>query len=172
MPIDERMQLAAGKPLPRKLYAAMAQQDCGQCGYLCETYSKAIADGTAYEAYERWISAQGGHPSEDVLPVAPVVLTVKADREGYVGALGAVAVGQAALHLGAGRRTKDETIDHGVGIVCLRKRGDRIAAGEPLAEIHAASDDAAEEAAREVAAAYTIADEPPPQRSVVLDVLA
>jgi sulfite reductase (NADPH) flavoprotein alpha-component len=46
MPIEERMQLAEGKPLPRRLFAAMAQQDCGQCGYLCETYSKAIADGT------------------------------------------------------------------------------------------------------------------------------
>jgi sulfite reductase (NADPH) flavoprotein alpha-component len=45
MPIDERMHLAEGKPLPRRLYAAMAQQDCGQCGYLCESYSKAIADG-------------------------------------------------------------------------------------------------------------------------------
>jgi sulfite reductase (NADPH) flavoprotein alpha-component len=45
MPIDERMRLAEGKPLPRRLFAAMAQQDCGQCGYLCETYSKAIADG-------------------------------------------------------------------------------------------------------------------------------
>jgi sulfite reductase (NADPH) flavoprotein alpha-component len=45
MPIDERMQLAEGKPLPRKLFAAMAQQDCGQCGYLCETYSTAIAQG-------------------------------------------------------------------------------------------------------------------------------
>jgi sulfite reductase (NADPH) flavoprotein alpha-component len=45
MPIDERMKLAEGKPLPRRLFAAMAQQDCGQCGYLCETYSKAIAEG-------------------------------------------------------------------------------------------------------------------------------
>ena len=40
------MQLAEGKPLPRRLFAAMAQQDCGQCGYLCETYSAAIASGT------------------------------------------------------------------------------------------------------------------------------
>jgi sulfite reductase (NADPH) flavoprotein alpha-component len=39
------MTLADGKPLPRKLFAAMAQQDCGQCGYLCETYSAAIASG-------------------------------------------------------------------------------------------------------------------------------
>jgi sulfite reductase (NADPH) flavoprotein alpha-component len=46
MPIKERMQLAEGKPLPRRLFAAMAQQDCGQCGYMCETYSRAIADGT------------------------------------------------------------------------------------------------------------------------------
>jgi sulfite reductase (NADPH) flavoprotein alpha-component len=45
MPLPERMQLAEGKPLARRLYAAMAQQDCGQCGYLCETYSKAIANG-------------------------------------------------------------------------------------------------------------------------------
>jgi sulfite reductase (NADPH) flavoprotein alpha-component len=45
MAIDERMKLAEGRPLPRKLFAAMAQQDCGQCGYLCETYSAAIAGG-------------------------------------------------------------------------------------------------------------------------------
>jgi sulfite reductase (NADPH) flavoprotein alpha-component len=45
MPIAERMTLADGKPLPRRLFAAMAQQDCGQCGYLCETYSAAIASG-------------------------------------------------------------------------------------------------------------------------------
>lgn len=41
----ERMKLAEGKPLPRRLYAAMAQQDCGQCGYVCESYSAAIASG-------------------------------------------------------------------------------------------------------------------------------
>jgi sulfite reductase (NADPH) flavoprotein alpha-component len=45
MELPERMKLAEGKPLPRKLFAAMAQQDCGQCGYVCETYSAAIAEG-------------------------------------------------------------------------------------------------------------------------------
>jgi sulfite reductase (NADPH) flavoprotein alpha-component len=43
--IAERMKLAAGKPIKRRMFAAMAQQNCGQCGYLCETYSAAIADG-------------------------------------------------------------------------------------------------------------------------------
>ncbi len=42
MPLDERMKLAEGKPLRRRLMAAMAQQDCGQCGYDCETYADAI----------------------------------------------------------------------------------------------------------------------------------
>ncbi len=45
MEIGERMALAKGRPLKRRMFAAMAQQDCGQCGYLCETYSAAIADG-------------------------------------------------------------------------------------------------------------------------------
>lgn len=45
MEMAQRMKLAEGKPLPRKLFAAMAQQDCGQCGYVCETYSAAIAEG-------------------------------------------------------------------------------------------------------------------------------
>jgi len=43
--LNERLRLAEGQPLKRKLMAAMAQLDCGQCGYLCQTYSEALADG-------------------------------------------------------------------------------------------------------------------------------
>ena len=132
---------------------------------------QSIADGSAFEAYERWIRAQGGDPSEDALATAPVVHQLAAPRSGYVSELGAVDVGQAALHLGAGRRTKDDSIDHAVGIVLHRKRGDCVAEGEALAEIHAASDTAADEVAPELLAAYTIADDPPPERPVILDVL-
>jgi sulfite reductase (NADPH) flavoprotein alpha-component len=42
MPLPERMKLAEGRPLRRRLMAAMGQQDCGQCGYNCEDYSNAI----------------------------------------------------------------------------------------------------------------------------------
>jgi pyrimidine-nucleoside phosphorylase len=133
---------------------------------------QAIADGSALEAYERWIRAQGGDPDESALPTAPIVRELLAERDGYVSDLGAVAVGQAALHLGAGRRTKDDTIDHSVGIVCLLKPGDHVAKGEALAEIHAATEADADEAARELQAAYAFADEPPPSRSVVLEVIA
>jgi len=43
MPIADRMKLAEGRPLRRRMMAAMAQQDCGQCGYNCNDYSEAIA---------------------------------------------------------------------------------------------------------------------------------
>jgi sulfite reductase (NADPH) flavoprotein alpha-component len=42
MPIADRMKLAEGRPLPRRMMAAMAQQDCGQCGSSCEEYSLSI----------------------------------------------------------------------------------------------------------------------------------
>ncbi|MCX5578518.1 sulfite reductase subunit alpha [Kaistia terrae] len=42
MPADERMKLAEGRPTSQKLMAAMAQQDCGQCGYSCAAYANAI----------------------------------------------------------------------------------------------------------------------------------
>lgn len=45
LPIVDRMELAKGRPVERRLMAAMAQLDCGSCGYLCQTYSEAIAIG-------------------------------------------------------------------------------------------------------------------------------
>ena len=46
LPLDARQQLANGKPIVWQLMAVMAQQDCGQCGYLCQSYAEAIAGGT------------------------------------------------------------------------------------------------------------------------------
>jgi pyrimidine-nucleoside phosphorylase len=130
-----------------------------------------LHDGSALSAYERWIRAQGGDPSEEALPRAPVVQPVTADRDGYVGRLGALAVGLAAMHLGAGRTAKDDVIDHAVGVRPLRKRGDRVSAGETLAEIHARDAQAAEAAAVEVARAYELTDEEPRAVGVILETL-
>jgi pyrimidine-nucleoside phosphorylase len=131
----------------------------------------AVADGSALAAYERWIAAQGGDPAEDALPAAPVVRDVEAPRAGYVGAIGAVDIGLAALRLGAGRQTKDDDIDHAVGVLCLKKRGDRAAAGETLAQVHAQDDESAARAADEVLAAYTFADDAPAPTPIVLETI-
>ena len=132
----------------------------------------AVQDGSALAMYERWIRAQGGDPSEEALPAAPVVQEVVAADDGYVGSIGAVAVGMAALRLGAGRRAKDDSIDHAVGVRCFKKRGDAVATGETLAEVHARDDDAARQAGADVLAAYAIAPTPPDPRPIVLEAIA
>jgi len=131
----------------------------------------ALGDGSAIETYERWIRAQGGDPDERVLPEAPVVVEVEAPDAGFVTALGAVQIGTVALELGAGRRTKEDAIDYGVGIVLRKKRGDSVSAAEPLADVHARDADTAEKAKQEVLAAYEFGEDPPPPRKVVRDVI-
>jgi pyrimidine-nucleoside phosphorylase len=131
----------------------------------------AVADGSAVAAYERWVRAQGGDPDEAALPKAPYVREVFAPRAGYVRRLAALPVGMAALHLGAGRREKDDAIDHSVGVVVVKKRGDEVGEGEALAAVHARDEQSANEAAAEVLAAYELGDEPPRPRAVVLDTI-
>ena len=129
-----------------------------------------LEDGSALAAYDRWIRAQGGDPDPARLPSAPVVRQVPAPATGYVRRLGAREVAVAAMELGAGREVAGEPIDHAVGVVCVRKRGEQVTAGEPLAEIHARDDAAAETAETALLAAYEIGDEPEPQ-PLVLDVI-
>jgi pyrimidine-nucleoside phosphorylase len=132
---------------------------------------RAVADGSATAAYERWVRAQGGDPDEAALPKAGLIREVFAPRSGYVQRLAALPIGLAALHLGAGRRAKEDAIDHAVGIVCLKKRADAVDEGEPLAEIHARDEQSADEAAATIAAAYEFGDEPPRARGIVLDTI-
>jgi pyrimidine-nucleoside phosphorylase len=132
----------------------------------------AVVDGSALQVYERWIRAQGGDPDPAALPAAPAVLPVRAPRDGSVVRLGAVAVGMAALHLGAGRRTKEDSIDHSVGVVCHVKRGARVAAGDVLAEVHAADEATGADAVAAVIQAYELGDEPPREHPILLDVVA
>jgi len=104
--------------------------------------------------------------------VAAVVHPVPASASGYVGAIATTAVGLAALHLGAGRVRKEDAIDHAVGVVCLAKRGDRVEPGSPIAEVHARDEESAERAVDEVTAAYSIVEQEPERRPIVLEVLS
>ena len=133
---------------------------------------QAVADGSALERYERWVRAQGGDPDPALLERAPVRLPVPAPRDGVVTRLAALDVGNAALELGAGRRTKADPVDHAVGVLCFAKRGDTVLAGDDLAEVHARDDASAARAVDAVLAAYEIGDDAPAEHGIVLDVVA
>jgi len=132
----------------------------------------AIADGSAEQRWQRWLVAQGGTAEESALEQAPVVVELEAPRSGIVSGLGAIAVGTAALHLGAGRQRGNDQVDHAVGVVCRAKRGDEVKRGEPLAEVHARDDAGAAEALAELAGAYTIGRDAPAHRPILLELIS
>ncbi len=133
---------------------------------------KAVESGAAVETYNRWIHAQGGDPDLDALPYVVGRYPVLSPRDGYVTRLSAIGVGNAAVRLGAGRLRKEDVIDHAVGVMCYAKRGDRIERGEELAWVLARDEGSAGPAVREVLAAYQFGDEPPPSRSILLEIIA
>ncbi len=129
--------------------------------------SKAISSGAAMERFARMIAALGGPPdmAEDWhthLPKAPVVGEVVAPQAGYIAAMDGEALGLAVVGLGGGRRVETDRIDPAVGFTDMVGLGDQIAQGAPLCTVHAATEDAAEEAALAVQAAITIGDGPTP----------
>jgi pyrimidine-nucleoside phosphorylase len=129
-----------------------------------------LGDGSALAAYDTWIRAQGGDPDPALLPRAPVVRDVPAPATGFVREVHAREIALAATELGAGRERKEDPVDHAVGVVCLAKHGERVEPGQPLAEIHARDEVAAETAEAALLSAYAIGDEPEP-RPLVLDVI-
>jgi pyrimidine-nucleoside phosphorylase len=131
---------------------------------------EALVDGSALLAYERWIRAQGGDPDPAVLPRAEVVRIVPTPSAGFVRELWAREIAAVAMALGAGRERKEDPVDHAVGVVCRAKRGDPIGQGEPLAEIHARDEAAADVAEAGLLGAFEIGKEPEP-RPLVLDVI-
>jgi pyrimidine-nucleoside phosphorylase len=178
--IDEARETLAGADAPPDLFS-LTVQAAGRLLALSDLgvdedegirrAEQAIEDGSALAAFERWIEAQGGDPSPEVLPRAPLVREVTADADGYVAEVSAIGLGRTALELGAGRRTKDDPVDHAVGIRCWAKRGDAVSTGQRLAELHVRDEDAAAWAADQVRAHVTIAADPPPLRSIVLETI-
>lgn len=138
--------------------------------YSARTRLTQIRDsGAAAQRFAELIAAQGGDPavveSPQRLAQAPVVIpvTFAGDAEQqWVAVVEARTVGDAALELGAGRRTKTDPIDPSVGIRLRKKIGDRVEPGEPLAEIHARTEDEARAAERRMLEAYHLQRDPVP----------
>ena len=116
-------------------------------GKVCENVEAAkkavqevIENGQAIAKLQEWVSLQGGDAKAvldySLLPQARYQKEVILEGEGYVSGMEAESVGKAALVLGAGRETKESTIDLAVGIVIHKKIGDTVAKGESVATIY------------------------------------
>ena len=122
-----------------------------------------LDDGTALELFADLIEEQGGDSGvcsdPSILPSAEFTTEFEAEEGGVIAAIDAEAIGLAAMDLGAGRATKEDDIDHGVGLVLNKKRGDEVSAGESLVTIHYSEDGPLEEVRRRLRDAITVGDE-------------
>ena len=146
--------------------------DLAAAGARCR---RAIADGSALERFRRVIAAQGGDPAvcddpAGVLPRPRAVERFRSDRPGWITRMLAWPVGQASMLLGAGRPRVDAAIDPAAGIVLHRQVGEKVAAGDVIAELHYDPRTAdVRGALATLETAITIAAAPPPPRRLIVD---
>ena len=118
------------------------------------------------------VRAQGGNEEslsrDELLPHAPVCRPIRAEREGFLTAMNTQQIGAASVELGAGREKKEDAIDYGAGILLRKKTGDRVHAGDVLAELFSSSEARCEAAEQTFRAALRFSETPPPVRPIVL----
>ena len=111
--------------------------DPARCRELAEA---ALDGGAALQKFRDMVRAQGGNPDvadfPDMLPMADIREPYRATSSGIIQKIVSDQLGMASMELGAGRRTKEEGIDPAAGIVLLKKPGDTVCAGEPVAVLH------------------------------------
>ncbi len=131
-----------------------------------------LDSGEAAERFSRMVAALGG-PADLVerpdayLDQATIVAPVPALQAGYATATDCRGLGLAVVSLGGGRRRPQDAIDFAVGLTGLAELGDAIGIGQPLAMVHARTEAAAQQAVREVQAAYTIVASKPAANTII-----
>ena len=101
---------------------------------------KQIENKKALNKFAELVKAQGGDESyilnPDKFAKASNIVEVKASKSGYVVSINALEIGNAAMQLGAGRKSLDDKINHRVGVVLNKKVGDSVKKNDVLAYIH------------------------------------
>ena len=158
--------------LAARMVSLARQMPLAEATALCR---RNLENGAAYQRFARMVALQGGDLEafrRQLAEPVPARMAVAA-RAGFVAAVDAEKVARAAFLLGAGRETTQAAIDARAGVDLCVARGDRVAAGAPLARVATATrPERLEEAAALVEAAVAWADEPPPARDLVLEEIA
>lgn len=119
------------------LVAAGFETDCELAWQKLE---KALKSGEPLKIFKRFIAAQGGDASVcddySILPQSKHQVALPAEKDGYISKINAYEVGMTAIDIGAGRRQKEDTIDHSAGFVFNKKVGDKIKKSEKILTIH------------------------------------
>jgi pyrimidine-nucleoside phosphorylase/thymidine phosphorylase len=134
-----------------------------------------LLDGSGYRKLKEVIGAQGGNPAVldrfELLPNATGAREIASPRAGYVSAIDAEYIGQASSMIGAGRDTKEDSIDPAVGVILEVKVGQKVDAGGVLCRLYYTGEERVEEAAQLVEDAFRISATAPEERALILEVV-
>jgi pyrimidine-nucleoside phosphorylase/thymidine phosphorylase len=135
-----------------------------------------LLDGSGYRKFHEVIAAQGGNPQVldhfELLPNATAVHEISTSRGGYISAIDAELIGQASSMIGAGRNTKEDSIDPAVGVILEVKVGQKIEAGSILCRLYHTTETNLEEAAELVEDAFRISQQAVEERDLILEVVS
>jgi len=141
-----------------------------------ELATSKLLDGSGYRKLKDVIAAQGGNPQVldrfELLPNATGAQEITTARGGYVSGIDAELIGQASSMIGAGRNTKEDSIDPAVGVILEVKVGQKIDSGSILCRIYYTNDEHLEEAAELVEGAFRISQQPVDERDLILEVVS
>ncbi len=135
-----------------------------------------LSSGMALQVFKSWVETQGGDLSfienESLFPECSYCENITAECSGYVHQINAEAVGISSVLLGAGRANKNDTIDHAAGIILCKKVGDRVEAGENIARIFTNRLEAIPKAKQMLLDAYSIIEEKPEIKPLIIDIIS
>lgn len=136
--------------------------------------NQVLQDGSAMEKLRQMIIYQGGNPEVindyQLFAQAKNIITVKSEKSGYIRKIHTHSIGDAAMILGAGRKTKDDQIDPSVGIKVIGKVGKFVHQGDALAIIYANGKEE-ENALQITQQAFEITNEVVQKNKIVLDII-
>ncbi|NLH96627.1 MAG: thymidine phosphorylase [Clostridiaceae bacterium] len=143
----------------------------GDIAFCRDLVENSLKDGSALKKFGELAMKQGAEYmpwDERAMQEAVVKHPVKATREGYITSMESELVGKASMLLGAGRKTRDGTLDHSAGIILYKKTGDYVRPGETIAELHTSSRKLLPEAEAMLIQAYGLSPEAPAERPLIL----
>ncbi|EEY34809.1 thymidine phosphorylase [Pseudoleptotrichia goodfellowii] len=158
--------------------ASLALKAKGEIKELSEGKSKieeVINNGSALKKLSEFISESGGNGNlvndYNLFPQPKSMTEVFSEKDGYVSKIKAEEIGKAAMNIGAGRATKEDIIDHAVGIKILKKVGDKVNKGEKIAEIYYNDDKNVNNSRSMILDAYVIQSDKVDKQKAILEII-
>lgn len=133
-----------------------------------------IESGEAFEKLKALVSAEGGNAEwlddYSLFPAAREHFSVRAEEAGYIASIDALSIGETAMHLGAGRATKEDDIDMSAGIVLEKKVGDYVEKGDILFHAYTNRENC-EEVLKNAVSAFKINTNEPDDEILIYEVI-